>query len=530
MRRAVGTALVVLGLVTSAGAARAEEPTLDERVAAFLAAEGEAKKAAADAIVAGRPAVADVVAALSKGRAYSKEVETGWLRRTQRGSDGKERPYLLHVPDDYDPAKRHRLVVEMHGGVSRPLLTHDELEQMRVLRGAHAESEGYFLAIPAGEAGAEWWTEVGASTVLGLIAATKRVYDLDENAVVATGFSDGGSGSYYLALAHPTPFACFVPLSGHVGVAGVGGLEVHLHGLRNKPVYAVNTDQDSLYPSAALAPVAKAVEALGAPFVWRDIAGFRHDPSYLATERATIWRWEQAQRRDPHPVRVVWAGTEGAPSRVHGLGRVVVSEGAGGTPVADANPLLPPGRIRLGIQLDPAFEGEGLKVVRVQPDTAAETAGLREGDVLVAFDGEEVADARALRDALEEKKGGDAFEVTVRRGEEKRTLSGTFPGQKPEPAFRRTKPWGHVEVERRGNAFAATTWNVSSFELWIGAGTVDLSAPVTVTVNGASAWTGKVTPDLRFLLERAAEDDDRTMLYVARLEVAVPKPAEDAAR
>jgi hypothetical protein len=39
-----------------------------------------------------------------------------------------------------------------------------------------------------------------------------------------------------------------------------------------------------------------------------------------------------------------------------------------------------------------------------------------------------------------------------------------------------------------------------------------------------------VAPDLRFLLERAAEDDDATMLYVARLAVKVPAPEKPATK
>jgi len=72
-------------------------------------------------------------------------------------------------------------------------------------------------------------------------------------------------------------------------------------------------------------------------------------------------------------------------------------------------------------------------------------------------------------------------------------------------------------------AFAATTWNVASFDLQLGAGTVDLAAPVTVTVNGKEAFRAIVPPDLPFLLSRAAADDDRTMLYTAYVTVRVPE-------
>ena len=165
-----------------------------------------------------------VAVRLAKGRAYSGEVERGWLARTNQCSDGVERPYLLFVPEDYDPAQRYRLLVDMHGGVSRPEhLTHVDLERMKFFWGEHAAEHGYLLALPTGQTGAEWWGDVGSHNVLTMIDRIRREYNVDENLVFATGFSDGGSGSYYLALTWPTRFAGFIPLNGHPGVAGRAG-------------------------------------------------------------------------------------------------------------------------------------------------------------------------------------------------------------------------------------------------------------------------------------------------------------------
>jgi poly(3-hydroxybutyrate) depolymerase len=522
--RLLPAALAAAALLGAVPRALADDAAVDAALARFLdATTPEARRAAAAEVVARKSDFRRVAERLAKGRTYSKEAPRGWLARTQRASDGKERPFLLFVPAGYDPAKRHRLVVDLHGGVSRPApLAHDELEQMKFFRGDDAEERGYLLAIPTGETKAEWWTEVGASTVLGVVAAAKREWNVDEDLVFATGFSDGASGAYYLALAHPTPFAGFVALSGHLAVAQAGGLEVHLGNLRNKPVYAVNTDLDSLYPAAALKPLVDAVAGLGAPFTWREVKGFAHDPSYLETERAAIGAWEQGVRRDPHPATVRWQGAPGAPSRVHGLGSVTVAAVGGAVPAASPNPLLPPGRVRLGVELDPAFEGPGVRIAKVVDGSVAAKAGIAAGDVLVGFDGADVEDARALRRALSKKSAGDAARLRLRRGAEEVEKTATFPAEGPEPAFRRGPLHGSLEVTRSGNAFAATASNVSAFELRLGVGTVDLSAPVVVTVNGAEAFRGVVAPDVAFLLEAAAEDDDRTMLYAARIPVKVP--------
>ncbi len=524
--RIPGLVLAALAAMTAVGPSPvcADDTPVAGAVHAFLdAPTDEARAAAAAAIVAAKSSFADVAAALAAGRTYTKDVPTGWLERTQRCSDGKERPYLLYVPKDYDPAKRHRLVLDLHGGVSRPeLLSYDDLRQMAQLRGPHAEANGYLLALPTGEAKAEWWTPVGASNVLGIVAATKRAYNLDENLVVATGFSDGASGSFYLALTHPTPFAAFVPLNGHLAVAGAGGLQVHLRGLRVTPVYAINTDRDSLYPAEGVRPIADALKALGAPFTWREVTGFAHDPSYLATERAPLWAWEQGIRRVPHPPAISWQGTADAPSRVFGLGHVTVSAAGTADPADDVNPLLPPGRVRLGVVIDTTYAGAGVKVGEVGDDTPAKTAGLASGDVIVAIGEAKVTNARDLRGALAARKPGETVKVTVRRGDADVTRDVTFPPAVPEPAFRRGRPFGTLDVVRTGNVYDVTCRGVTAFELWVGVGTVDLDAPVVVRVNGLEAFRGVVAADLGFLLERAAADDDRTMLYAARLPVTVP--------
>jgi len=521
--RGLFLAALAVASVARPAPASAEDDPAGGAVRAFLDAPTDAARAtAAAAIVAAKPSFATVAAALAAGRTYAKDAATGWLERTQRCADGKERPYLLFVPNDYDPAKKYRLVLDLHGGVARPeLLSYDDLRQMAQLRGPHAEAHGYLLALPSGEAKAEWWTPVGASNVLGILAATKRAYNLDENLVVATGFSDGASGSYYLALTHPTPFAAFVPLNGHLAVAAAGGLQVHLRGLRVTPVYAINTDHDSLYPADGVRPIAEALKALGAPFTWREVTGFAHDPSYLATERAPIWAWEQGARRAPHPAAVAWQGTADAPSRVFGLGHVTVTAAGTADPADDVNPLLPPGRVRLGVVIDATYVGAGVKLGEVGDDTPAKAAGLVSGDVIVGLGDATVGNPRDLRGALAARQPGETVKVTVRRGEADVVKDVTFPAAEPEPAFRRGKPFGTLDVERAGNTFDVTCRGVAAFELWVGVGAVDLAAPVVVRVNGIETFRGAVLEDLAFLLERAAADDDRTMLYAARLPVTV---------
>lgn len=90
------------------------------------------------------------------------------------------------------------------------------------------------------------------------------------------------------------------------------------------------------------------------------------------------------------------------------------------------------------------------------------------------------------------------------------------------PLYLRSRPSGRVDVVRRGNAFEAKTRGVQQFTLLLSPDVVDFSKPVRVTVNGRAAFEGTVRKDVATLVNWAARDNDRTMLYGAEITVTVP--------
>jgi PDZ domain/Phospholipase/Carboxylesterase len=472
-----------------------------------------------DTLLAGKPDPREVAKRFQDGRAYEKDVPTGWLKRTVVGPDGKERDYLLFVPEGYDPGKRYPFLYDLHGGVSRtPAPDHDALADGDGVAVYAAQKDGFFLAVPAGEKGAEWWTNVGSGNVLAVLQETRRLYNVDENRVFATGFSDGGSGCFYLALAAPTPFAGIVPLNGHVAVAQAGGLQVHLRGFANVPIYAVSTTDDQLYPSASMKPIMDAMKELGVPLTWREIPDYGHDPSYLPEEMPAIADWLKERRRDPHPKSLVWEGA--APGRVRWLAVTALGERKG-TEFKDVNPKLPPGRVRVGITIDQEFEGPGLRVSEVQEGMPAATLGIEQGDIVVAFDGKDIGDITDLQGMLRGKTFGDAFKLRLQRGAETLEKEGKFAEARAEEAFRRGKPYGTIRAEAKENVVDVRADGILAFEVYLSEPLFDLGKPVVVKVNGATVHSGVVAPDLRFLVEQAVADDDRTMVYLARLLITV---------
>jgi hypothetical protein len=399
---------------------------------------------------------------------------------------------------------------------------------MKFFWGEHAKENGYLLAIPAGQRGCEWWSAVGARHVLDVVRTVKRVYNVDDDQVFATGFSDGGSGSFFLALTHPTTFAGFIPLNGHLAVTQAQGLQVHLINLRNRPLYVVNTEKDSLYPAASVGPIVDAMAPLAIDVLWHVIPEFTHNPMYMATERPLIAAWMDVTRRAPRPARVTWAGTATAPKRVDWLEVVSLSEAGAGDAAPDPNPELPPGRVRIGITLDQAFAGPGVKVGGVADDTPAAAIGLEVGDVIVGLDETAIRGIRDLRAALGRKTWGEAFTLEVQRGDEAMALEGAFPAASPRAVFRRGTPWGFVEARESGNGIDVEARGVTRLALYLDREQTQ-GDDVVVRVNDVEVHRGPVAPDLAFVLARAAEDRDRAKVYAARLEIEVPAPDAEPA-
>ncbi len=78
-------------------------------------------------------------------------------------------------------------------------------------------------------------------------------------------------------------------------------------------------------------------------------------------------------------------------------------------------------KVRLGVQIEP-FQA-GIRIMRVFPNTAAEAAGLEDGDIVVSFDGKTMNEPFDLTYAVQEKKPGDKVEIVVIRAGKQITLT-----------------------------------------------------------------------------------------------------------
>jgi putative serine protease PepD len=82
----------------------------------------------------------------------------------------------------------------------------------------------------------------------------------------------------------------------------------------------------------------------------------------------------------------------------------------------------------LGVRVDRSYTGDGAKLASggVQSGSAADQAGLKEGDVILEFEGKKVTDADSLIVAIRARSVGDTVTMKVQRGNQTMDVSMTL--------------------------------------------------------------------------------------------------------
>ncbi|NIP95576.1 MAG: serine protease, partial [Akkermansiaceae bacterium] len=102
-------------------------------------------------------------------------------------------------------------------------------------------------------------------------------------------------------------------------------------------------------------------------------------------------------------------------------------------------------RAFLGIEMDLAYQGPGVMVRRVQPETGASSAGLKKGDVITGLLGREVNGNFELSSTLQRLEPGQKIRINFRRGDERKVAEVEL-GGRPSP-----QRIPHGRMERMNN-------------------------------------------------------------------------------
>jgi poly(3-hydroxybutyrate) depolymerase len=480
------------------------------------------RQAAADGIVRSRIGVADALSRLRRGRRYSDDVPRGVVPATHRTRDG-EFPYRVDVPASYSAARRYGVRVQLHGGVGRP--AGDPRAASATAGIGQLAGDEQIYVLPSAWAEAPWWSDAQLASLPGILDAVKRSYNVDENRVVLSGVSDGGTGAFYVAMRDTTPFAAFLPLNGFMMILAnpsIGLTEsLYPQNLRNKPLFIVNGGRDPLYPTSLVDPYIRHLQQGGVAIDYRPQPEAGHNTAWWPEIKAPFEAFVRAHPREPHPERLTWSTDSPATGRAHWL----VIDSLRAPRVAEALPDLND-RVT-GREANFGVRTAGMRILSVAPASNAEALGLRPEDVVAGINGRPLPSGLDLLEFLSLSKPGDTLTLEVVRPDNttRMKLTGVYQptlADRVSPLFPRPRPSGRVDVARAGNSVKATTRGVASFTLLLSPDVYDFDEPIVVEADGRVVFSGRVAPQLAALMKWAARDNDRTMLYTAELKVSLP--------
>ncbi len=374
----------------------------------------------------------------------------------------------IEVPEGYDPSRPWPVRVQLHGGVGR-----QDPEQGRRRRDNRIPGEPQIVVHPFGWADAAWWHEPQVDNILSLIDRVKRQYNVDESRIYLTGTSDGGTGTFYLAMKEPTVFASFLPLIGNPGVLANPAVQadgqLYVSNLVNRPFFVVNGFNDPKYPAARIAPYLELLDTAGVSLTFRPQTTGGHDTSWWE-QRARPLRDVRARASAPAAPAAAVVGDRTRrslqPRAVAGRGRA--RRACLGRAAArrqrrsrsDSNPT--------SASAVTSRKEKGTRIVQVIAGSDAELMGLKVGDRIVEIDDRPVTDLPGIMAAFERASGGK-IDVTVERAGGREDLRGPFPPEarrgKERALFGRGRASGRVDVTRAGNRFEARTRGVARFTL-----------------------------------------------------------------
>ena len=212
--------------------------------------------------------------------------------------DHTSQPYRIYLPSAYDGKQRLPLFIALHGTGGDQNKYFDHPAYANGIYKTEAEKRGIIVVCPHGRGTTEY-RGIGENDVLTVIQEVCKQFLIDEDRIVCSGQSMGGTGTTYLCCRYPDVFA---------GGAALGSCYGHLDlvtNLRHVPMLYVQGEKDwRIYAKEGPIPITKRMKELGYNGELWVVPGAGHNTFAKSTER--VLDWALKQRRVTHPKRVTF--------------------------------------------------------------------------------------------------------------------------------------------------------------------------------------------------------------------------------
>lgn len=198
-------------------------------------------------------------------------------------------PYLLYLPKDYpEGTKDYPLVIYLGGGAQNG----NDLNKLKTYGVPYYVEQGqeydFIIASPQCPEKKYWTTENWFDSLY--MDLTSR-YRIDTTRIYVTDISNGGFGTWQVALDYPERFAAIAPLCGGVNDSDTA----KIGNLRELPIWTFHGTADDMIPIAETERVVSKLEAYGYIRFTR-LPDEGHGIQYLYQDRK-IFDWLLRHRR-----------------------------------------------------------------------------------------------------------------------------------------------------------------------------------------------------------------------------------------
>ena len=151
-----------------------------------------------------------------------------------------EYTFRIITPKNFDEVNGNPLVLSMHGGVGGAGRTAHQY--LNCLTNGLEEIEAFIISPNADRV--QWYDLYNQKKVTKLIDLAIKNWPINEEKIVATGYSDGGNGTWFMAEFYPDIFSAGIAISTSYNTLTSAGKPRRI----NTPLYVVHSTGDELFP------------------------------------------------------------------------------------------------------------------------------------------------------------------------------------------------------------------------------------------------------------------------------------------
>lgn len=203
--------------------------------------------------------------------------------------------YLTYLPQNYDKdtGATWPAIIYLHGGSSRG----DDLKQVKATgipdRLERGKNIPFIVIAPQCPVDKRWETDDWFTNLYGEIISRYRI---DTNRIYLTGLSLGGSGTWYLAMKHPSTFAAIAPISGRT--SNLQFLSDNVSKLGGIPIWIFHGKDDEIVDVSETYQIARLLDQCDIKYSLSVFEGYKHwQPAWEVYAGDDIYSWFLQFRR-----------------------------------------------------------------------------------------------------------------------------------------------------------------------------------------------------------------------------------------